>query len=69
LEIGTQRENIHDAIKYGSIKRKLDWEQVKEIRSAYESGEKIADLARKYGVVYKTLQHIVLYRKWKTEIL
>lgn len=65
LEIGDQWDNIHDGIRAGNIKRKLNWQQVCNIRKSFEKGQKIADLSRNFKVSYMTIQNIVLYKKWK----
>jgi HNH endonuclease len=67
LEIGDQSDNVHDAQKLGNIKRKLNWSQVCEIRERYKNGENICDIYKKYDVVYKTIQDILLFKKWKKD--
>lgn len=67
LEIGDQCDNIHDAQRLGNIKRKLNWEQVCEIRQRHSSGESIWKMSKEYKVIYKTIQDIVLFKKWKKD--
>ena len=65
LQIGNQWDNMQDAFKCGNIKRKLTWEQVCEMRERYIKGEKIKDIYKNFGIVYKTAQDIVTFKKWK----
>lgn len=67
LEIGSQSDNVKDAIKAGTMKTKLSWEEVKTMRDAYKSGESIANLRKLYKVDYKTVKDILLLKKWKPE--
>jgi hypothetical protein len=75
LFIGTQRDNMHDAIRKGrwnpsspgekNPRAKLTWEQVREMRSSYTGrrGE-IGDLAVLYGVTRDQISKILLGKAW-----
>lgn len=65
LLIGDQRDNVHDAIRCGNIKRKLNWSQVCDMRIRHEKGEAIKDLRREFSIDYKTCQDIIKMKKWK----
>lgn len=64
----TQRENIHDKIRHGTMPRgeenghaKLTADQVRKIRTSSKSG---AALAREYGVRPCTISGIIKRRTW-----
>ena len=78
LYVGSQKENVHDAIENGTFTRptggcgnpgprdknhpqvKLSQDEVKEIRSAYESGNAYqTELAEKYGVSQSHISRLV----------
>jgi hypothetical protein len=64
LSWGTPSENHQDCYDYGGThgRGKLTREQVLEIASRLESGEKQADLAREYGVHFMNI-HAIKTRK------
>lgn len=65
LFLGTQKDNIHDAIRKGrrrTSKRPL--EQIRAIRAARASGRSHADIAREFGIPRRTVSHIIT-DKWR----
>lgn len=46
-------------------RKKLNWDNVNEIRKRYEAGEKQAHLAMLFGVSQSTVRSIVLGFTWK----
>lgn len=44
---------------------KLTWDAVREMRALHGSGEKIADLARRFGVNYTAAKLVVLGKTWR----
>lgn len=81
LYAGTAQDNVDDMWKrnrwnrpdyskrdfYGenNPRAKLTWYDVKEIRSLYESGERIYKLSDKFGVSRTNIGSIVKYETWK----
>lgn len=72
LFIGTESDNIRDAIKKGRWacgerqgKAKLTWSTVREMRRQFSYGESKASLARKYKVSETTVREAVNLRTWK----
>ena len=60
LEYGTRTQNILDVFYQGKAWRKLDIEDVEQIRFGLCSGISGADLARMYGVSPSEISHIKL---------
>ena len=78
LFLGTQNDNIQDAIKKGRLNNagerngmaKLNEEQVDEIRERYERGNvSYSTLAEKFGVSYSLVHNIVKNPKKVTRVL
>ena len=72
LWLGTQADNIQDAINKGRQVRgethgeaKLTPEQVRYCRQAARAGVPSKDLAHQFGVVYMTIYRIVTGRSWR----
>lgn len=65
LEIGTQHQNIQDAIDRRRINLKLTWENVLEIRNLHKNGLGIHPICKRYNVCYKTIKDIVNFVKRK----
>lgn len=75
LSWGTRQENADDRTTHGTAsaaygedhhKAKLTVVQVVEARALSTAGEPVANLARRYGVDYGTMQKAVLRKTWKT---
>ena len=74
LFLGTNAENSADMVKKGrsTIRRgeesnnhKLNWEEVREIRSEYaKGGESLCSLARKYNVDFSNIGYIIRNKTW-----
>jgi DNA-binding transcriptional regulator YiaG len=73
---GTQADNVQDMIDRGrarkaqgeaASKAKLTWTDVRTIRNELEAGVTPAELARRYGVVHKTIRQIRDGRHWRAE--
>lgn len=62
LELGTQLDNVNDAVERGRVKRKLTMEEAGHIR---ESSESNRELAKKFGVSATTVYHIKHGNKWR----
>ena len=63
LETGTQAENANDKIRDGTAGKKLNAQQVLEIRArATESQRK---LGKEYGVSHKSICRVITRRYWK----
>lgn len=80
LSIGTQADNLHDAMSKGRMYRtsksgtrdsflKLTHEQVYAIKLALAAGEFKKALARKYGVTKKTIQDIADGVSWRHVVI
>lgn len=72
LEAGPQAENVRQAADRNLLprgedkpQRKLNAEDVKQIRALASQGTSMASLAIKYGVCSPTIQAIVHRRKWR----
>lgn len=75
LELGTQRDNIHDMLRRGRFangerqwQAKLTAEQVSAIRKAYTPRCPVnggAALARQYGVPPQTISKVVNRQSWR----
>ena len=72
LFLGTNTDNTADRNRKGRTARgeqtahnKLTAEQVRELRCRYETGEKMACLARAFGVTQATAWSIVRRQSWK----
>lgn len=74
LEYVTPRDNIAHAIEHGlrprsrgsnHYKAKLSWANVISIRLAFRNGERTADLARQYNVVWQTIANIRDHKTWR----
>jgi hypothetical protein len=59
LEVGTQHQNIQDAIDRRKIPVKLTWDDVLEIRRLHKEGMGIHPICLKFNVCYKTIKDIV----------
>lgn len=71
LEWGSRQENIADKIKHrtfyrGGQKKKLNFNQVEEIRSRHEKGESLKSLGRFFNVSSQHVASIVTFKKRKT---
>lgn len=80
LRLGTALDNIRDAWAKGRVHpgggpKKLSWEKVREIRSAYLNQEwngkhptiRMGDIAWRYGVHETTISNILTGKTWKEE--
>jgi len=67
LFVGTNRQNIDDAIAKGRMKSKLTWEKVGEIRELSKKRIKGVDLAKKFGVSPKLISYIINNERWRIE--
>lgn len=72
LRWGTIQENIADRDLIGTTVKgeahhsaKLKEEDISEIRRRYDSGEKMAPLAREFGVSDVAIGKVVKYQSWK----
>lgn len=73
LQWGTASENYADSIQHGTAsrgmrngRRKLEAEEVREIRTLYATGEiSQRALAKRFDVTYPTIQAIVENRSWR----
>jgi|SaaInlStandDraft_7_1057024.scaffolds.fasta_scaffold66713_1 Mor family transcriptional regulator len=72
LEFGTQKDNIHDAMRHGHVQfgegrynAKLTNDIVKNIRIEKSKGAKNIALAEKYKLTDVYIHHLVTGRKWK----
>lgn len=66
LEIGTQMENIHDALARGRLSvAKYTVEQVREVRARYAAGERICDITRAMSMDNRTVWGIVHRKNWR----
>lgn len=72
LYLGTQKDNIQQAIKDKTIARgerqglsKLTWELVREIRRLRAAGWEQISLAKHFGVSQATIWQIVSGKTWK----
>jgi len=72
LFLGTQKDNMQDAVKKGRMQKGMDrWcsklteAQVLSIRREYAEGKSQSELARKYGVDQTTIHYIVTRKTWK----
>ena len=61
LETGTQRENMNDKIRDGTLSHKLTEEQVRQIKTRTGSGEVIA---KEFGVTRQTINNIRSGKSW-----
>lgn len=73
LFLGFQADNVHDCEDKGRgvhpsgenhYFSRLTEEQVIEIRARYSDGEKIAEIAKEFGMAHSTIYEIVRRRKW-----
>lgn len=74
LRLGTQRDNIHDAIAKGrnvtlpgtkNGRAQLTEDQVREIRRRHAAGECVRTFAQEYGVAESTVYHVTQQISWK----
>jgi len=69
LGVGSQLDNVQDRVDSKRTKvvgRKLDEQQVKEIRTIYSTGNvTLSELAEVYGLSYDGIQRVVQRRTWK----
>jgi hypothetical protein len=66
LYAGTAATNGKDTADMGRAgKGKLTYQQAYEIRCAYQSGEKLQDIADRYGVAFGTVYPIVMGKAYK----
>ena len=61
---GSQLENIADAIRHGTIKRKLTEQQVIRIREMHK-GKSVAEISKNTGILYGTVDAVIKRRSWK----
>lgn len=64
LFVGSPRDNVHDSIAKGRHTSKIDASWVEVIRSARESGVRVATLAAFLGVTEAQVRHILIGRSW-----
>lgn len=66
LMIGTHADNMADMSAKGRARtrRKLTLQQAAEIRAAHRAGERLSDIATRYGVSVPTVSEIGHGRKW-----
>lgn len=68
LFLGTQKENMHDAVRKGRKRawglQKLDAEQVREIRRLVATGRYQKDVAAQFGIARNTVSGIVNGKSW-----
>lgn len=76
LQLGTQRDNIADRQRRGRHRpgrfpgeahhsHKLTNADVLACRAAYDAGEKVSVLARRYGLNHKSMYQVVTRRTWR----
>ncbi len=76
LFLGTQKDNMHDAVKKGRVNGKhligennnnvkITWEKVKEIRGSNKKGMSERKLAKEHGVDRKTIHEVCTHQTWK----
>ena len=66
LFLGSHQDNLIDAGRKRRLpKAKLTAEQAAAIRIRVANGERIADIAREHGVVYKTISQVLSNRTFK----
>lgn len=77
LFVGTAKDNMQDSINKGRFKfpkprpgeannkARLTWALVETIRTAYNSGENLSDLSRRFGFARSTLREVVNGRNWR----
>jgi hypothetical protein len=63
LEIGTQLENIHDAIERKRFRSKLSWNDVCEMRRLHAEGMTIYRIGKNYNLSYAHAWHVVNLQK------
>lgn len=79
LEVGTQQKNIEDCVARGRHKPpRLTGEDhgravltsgdVGQIRARHANGEKQCDIAKDYGVNFRTVNLIVNRKTWKNQL-
>ena len=59
LFLGTQRDNMDDALRKGRLQLELDAGTVRLMRERYARGDRPGTIARELGVHRKTVVHIV----------
>jgi hypothetical protein len=71
LTWGTRRENAHDAIAHGTVRKgakhpkaRLTAEKVRQIRRAYRDGERVVDIADRYGMTRTAIGDVLSGRNW-----
>lgn len=73
LYLGTQFENMRDALKIGSLsskgekngRSKITKKDVLKIRELYKLGQKQIELAEIFGIARSTISHIIRGYTWK----
>ncbi len=72
LELGTQKDNMQDAVKAGrtfrpkgQIPRRLTAEKAAEVRAKANEGTRSSVLARAYGVSWNQIRRIVRGEAWR----
>jgi hypothetical protein len=65
LFLGTQKDNMHDAVAKGR-KGKLSSTDVDEIRRLVEAGVRQKDIARQFDISQQHVNNIVRGYRWKT---
>lgn len=73
LFLGTIQDNMTDRNRKSRQaqherhgRAKLSWEQVADIRKAFDAGASKLSLSKKYGVVHNTIRGIISQRTWKS---
>jgi hypothetical protein len=66
LFLGTQADNVTDAVRKGRMGVKLNWEKVSKIRTLLKKGHSQASIADTYGVHQVTVSKIALQKTWKS---
>lgn len=67
LRWDTHKANMADAVRHGTMKRRLTFELAEEIRAKYKVGNvSLRSLAKNYGVSHNTIFLIVKDKMWKS---
>lgn len=64
LFLGTQRDNMDDMVRKGRNGRKLNWEQVRQIRAKWRNGTSYAEISAQYNIGSSMIGNIVANRQW-----
>lgn len=77
LELGSQSDNVRDAVDRGRMvpppiskgachpRAKLTDDDVADARAAHGAGANVSELARKFGVGWTTMSHVIAGRTWR----